>query len=151
MFEHRVKASWGLMDFNGHLGNTAYLDLAADTRMLYFAANGFPPHEFARLRMGPVVRRDEVDYHREIHLLEDVRIDVSIAALAPDASRFRIRNRISRADGVLAARVTSAGGWLDLAARKLVVPPDALREAMASLPRDEDFEVLPSISAPAAR
>jgi len=141
-FEHTFKAGWGLMDFNGHMANRAYLDLAADVRMLFFAANGFPMKEFARLRIGPVVRRDELDYFREIHLLDDVRVDVAIAALSPDGARFRIRNEFFRADGVKAARVTSAGGWLDLSARKLTVPPDALRAALEALPHTEDFEAL---------
>ena len=51
-------AGWGTMDFNGHLANTAYLDLAADVRMAFFAEHGFPPAEFRRLGLGPVVRKD---------------------------------------------------------------------------------------------
>ena len=34
-------AGWGTMDFNGHMGNTAYLNLAADVRMAFFAEHGF--------------------------------------------------------------------------------------------------------------
>ena len=30
-------AGWGTMDFNGHLANTAYLNLAADVRLAFFA------------------------------------------------------------------------------------------------------------------
>ena len=143
-FEHTFKAGWGLMDFNGHMANTAYLDLAADVRLMFFSLHGFPMKEFARLRFGPCMRSDHVEYFREIGLLEDVRVDVAMAALSPDGARFRIRNEFFRSDGVLAARVTSAGGWLDLAARKLVVPPRNLRDALASLPTTSDFEALPN-------
>ena len=31
------RAGWGQMDFNAHMANTAYLDLAADTRLVCFA------------------------------------------------------------------------------------------------------------------
>ena len=55
-------AGWRTMDFNGHLANTAYLDLAADVRMAFFADHGFPPTEFKRLAIGPVVRKDELEY-----------------------------------------------------------------------------------------
>ena len=43
-------AGWRTMDFNGHLANTAYLDLAADVRMAFFAEHGFPPTEFSAAR-----------------------------------------------------------------------------------------------------
>jgi acyl-CoA thioester hydrolase len=53
-------------------------------------------------------------------------------------------NEFYRADGKLAARVTSAGGWLDLAARKLAVPPESLLTALESLPKTAAFEALAS-------
>ena len=56
--------------------------------------------------------------------------------------RSVIRNEFHRADGKLAARVTSTGGWLDLAGRKLFVPPPGLADALRGLDRTDDFEVL---------
>lgn len=52
-------AGWGTMDFNGHMANTAYLDLAADVRMAFFAEHGFPPSEFRQreARYPPAYRR----------------------------------------------------------------------------------------------
>ncbi|HEY4231530.1 MAG TPA: thioesterase family protein [Thermoanaerobaculia bacterium] len=44
------RAGWGTMDFNGHMANTAHLDLAADLRMAFFSERGFPPAEFRRRR-----------------------------------------------------------------------------------------------------
>jgi acyl-CoA thioester hydrolase len=57
---------------------------------------------------------------------------VSHAALAmtPDGARFTLENEIFNAAGERAAVVRSTGGWLDLAARKLVVPAAALIRAM---------------------
>lgn len=126
------------------MANTAYLDICVDVRFSYFASKGFPPGEFAKQRIGPVVRRDEVDYYRELHLLQPIRVTLTLAGLSDDASRFRIRNEIHRDDGQLAARVTSLGGWFDLNARRLVAPPDALAEALRSLDRTEDFQALES-------
>lgn len=132
------------MDFNAHMKNTAYLDKSADVRMLFFAEHGFPTAEFSRLRLGPVVRKDEVEYHREVGLLQEIVITLAIAGAAADGSRFVLRNEICRADGTLCARVTSAGGWLDLAARRLIAPPAPLLAAMQSLDRTADFIDLPS-------
>jgi acyl-CoA thioester hydrolase len=143
-FEKSLHVSWAHLDANGHMANTAYLDIAVDVRFMYFASKGFPASEFARLRIGPVVRHDEVDYYRELHLLQPIRINFMLAGISEDASRFRIRNEIRREDGHVAARVTSLGGWFDLNARKLVAPPDALADALRGLDRTDDFEALES-------
>ena len=135
---------WAHLDANAHMANTAYLDISVDVRMAYFASQGFAATEFARLRIGPVVRRDEVDYFRELHLVDPIRVTFMLAGISDDASRFRIRNEIYREDGQMAARVTSLGGWFDLAARKLIPPPELLANALRALDKTEDFEKLES-------
>ncbi|MFD0739551.1 thioesterase family protein, partial [Lysobacter koreensis] len=84
MFEKRLIAGWGDMDFNSHMRNTAFLDKSADVRMMFFAEHGFPTHEFARRQIGPVVRKDEIEYFKEIRLLEEFRVTLAIAGLAED-------------------------------------------------------------------
>lgn len=143
-FTRTFHVRWADLDFNAHMKNTAYLDLGPDVRMMFFAENGFPMREFERLRIGPVILRDEVDYYRELKLLEPVTVDLVLAGLSEDNKRFRIRNGFFRADGQMAARVTSTGGWLDLDARKLVVPPESLLQALFAMPRSDDFETLPA-------
>jgi acyl-CoA thioester hydrolase len=144
MYSKTLFAGWGDMDFNSHMKNTAFLDKSADVRMMFFAENGFPMAEFVRLKLGPVIMKDEVEYQKEVGLLQEINVTLAIAGLSSDGSRFLMRNEILRPDGKLCARVTSAGGWLDLAARKLVVPPEALLAALKSLPQTSDFAVLPS-------
>lgn len=144
MFSKRLMAGWGDMDFNAHMRNTAYLDKSGDVRMMFFAENGFPVQEFARLRIGPVVMKDEVEYFKEVNLLEEMEVRLLAAGSSSDGSRFRVRNEFCRLDGKLIARVTSTGGWLDLAVRKLIAPPEPLFNAMQTLTKTEDFEVLPS-------
>ena len=150
MYTKTLYAGWADMDFNSHMKNTAYLDKAADVRQMYLAENGFPVEEFTRLRIGPVVMKDEVEYFKEVGLQEQIKVTYALAGHAPDGSRFLLRHDIFRRDGKLSARVTSAGGWLDLNERKLVVPPPALLSAMNSLDKSDDFVVMPSsIKAPA--
>jgi acyl-CoA thioester hydrolase len=132
------------MDFNLHMRNTAFLDKSADVRMVFFAAHGFPVDAFARERVGPVIMRDQVDYVREVGLLEELRVTLAMGGLAPDGSRFLMRNEFGLGDKALAARGTSTGGWLDLQGRKLVVPPSALLTALQLLQRTEAFRTLPS-------
>jgi acyl-CoA thioester hydrolase len=88
--------------------------------------------------------KDEVEYHNEVGLQQQVTVTYALAGHADDGSRFLLRHDIFRPDGKLSARVTSAGGWLNLAERKLMAPPPALLAAMNALERTDDFIALPS-------
>lgn len=144
MYEKTLHAGWGDMDFNSHMKNTAYLDKTADVRQMFLMENGFPIENFLRLGIGPVVRKDEIEYFREVHLQEKIRVTYALAGHSADGSRFLLRHEIFRQDGELSARVTSAGGWLSLTERKLIAPPPSLLSAMNLLERTDDFVVLPS-------
>ena len=136
-------AGWGTMDFNSHMANTAYLNLAADVRMAFFADHGFPPSEFRRLAIGPVIRKDELEYFREVGLHETVTVTYAALAMSADGARFIVENGIWLSSGERAATVRSTGGWLDLRARKLVAPPAELLAAFMQVPRSPDFAELP--------
>lgn len=144
MYSKSFVAGWADMDFNAHMRNTAFLDRAADVRMMFFAENGFPMQEFVTRRIGPVIMRDEVEYVREVALLQEICVTLALAGLAADGSRFLMRNDVLDARGKLCARVTSAGGWLDLGVRRLVAPPAELLTALAALTRTDSFVELPS-------
>ena len=77
-------------------------------------------------------------------LQQEITVTYALAGQAPDGSRFLLRHEVFRTDGKLAARVTSAGGWLNLDERKLIAPPPALLAAMNLLEKTNDFIVLPS-------
>jgi acyl-CoA thioester hydrolase len=140
-----MHARWPDMDFNGHMGATAYLDHAEDCRMRYFEEHGFSMGEFARLRIGPVVRDDSLQYRRELRLNQRARLSLELAGLSPDASRFRLRNTFhSEESGELVASVSSTVGWLDLDQRRLCVPPAELATLLSKLSHVNDFETLSS-------
>jgi len=143
-FSISTVAGWGDMDANAHMANVAYLNKCVDSRMSFFTQNGFPAPEFARRKIGPVVRRDEIEYFREVALLEPITVTLTLGGCAPDGSRFRLVNEVLRADGKVAARVRTEGGWLDLTTRKLTAPPPELMTALQALQRSEDFEELQS-------
>lgn len=143
-FSHTFIIGWEHIDANAHMKNTAYFDLSVTTRMLYFQSQGFPMREFERWHIGPVVRRDEIEYQRESRLLDSLRVTLSLAGVSPDASRFRLRNEFFRTDGQLSARITTEGGWLDLNVRKLVTPPEPLAQVILALPHTDDFQPMRS-------
>jgi acyl-CoA thioester hydrolase len=144
MYRKNLYAGWADMDFNSHMKNTAYLDKAADVRQMYLIENGFPVEEFLRLQIGPAMKKDEVEYFREVRLQERIDVTYAIAGHAEDGSRFLLRHEIYRSDGILAAKVTSSGGWLHLAERRIVAPPPELLAVMNRIEKTDDFVVLPS-------
>jgi acyl-CoA thioester hydrolase len=148
-FSRILHARWGDMDFNGHMRNTAYLDAAADVRMMYFASEGFPLAELQRRRMGPVILHDELDYFRELHLLEPVRVTLAAAGASEDLSHFLLVNEFFRGGDELAARVTSRGGWLDLRTRRFAPPPADLAVAVRRMPRSDAFQTIGTLVRPA--
>ncbi|MCP3900820.1 MAG: thioesterase [Desulfobacteraceae bacterium] len=146
MYEKILYAGWGDMDFNSHMRNTAFLDKSGDVRMMFFAENGFPMTEFMRLRIGPVVLQDKIDYYKEISLLSQIKVRLLLTGLSGDGSKFILRNEFYGADGKIAADVTSSGGWLDLLERKLIAPPEALFSALNKLSKSSDFKALKSFN-----
>ncbi len=139
---------WSDLDGNNHMANTAFLDVCVDVRLGFFEQQGFPRSELARLGFGPVVRRDEVDYLRELRLGQQYLVDLELAGCSDDGSRFALRNTFWLADGTTVATVTSHGGWLDLQARRLVAPPEGLLQVLRAMPRTADFTNLPSSVSP---
>ena len=144
VFRRTLQVRWSDIDFLAHMKNTAYLDAAVDVRFLYFESRGLAARDFAELGIGPVVQRDDVEYFRELRFLDLFTVTHEIAGSSEDFSRFMLRNEFYRPDGKMAARLTSTGGWLDLAARKLIAPPPAVAAALAALARTTDWALLPS-------
>jgi len=142
-FVREFDVGWADLDANAHMRNSAYLDRCVDLRMMFFAAHGYPVSEFSRRRLGPVIRRDEIEYFRELTLLDRFSIDLTLTGMSIDGSRFRLASELLR-ENTRVARVVSTGGWLDLDTRRLIAPPDDLRTLLESIPRPPEFESLPS-------
>ena len=143
-FEQRFRVGWSGLDANHHMGNTSYLDRAHDTRMLFFAQQGFTMSRFAAERFGPVVVRDELVYRKELRLLDEFTVDFELAGLSAEGVRFRVRNTFRNVANEVAAAVTSEGVWFDLEHRRPRVPPPDLDRLMRALRHTKDFTEIPS-------
>lgn len=144
IFEKMFQVGWRDVDPNGHVANMVYLEFAVDTRIAYFESCGFPPSEFLKEGFGPVIKSDLAEYFREAVLHDDLRVTIENGGHSEDLSRFRVINTIYNANGEVAVRITSIGGWLDLKTRKLTEPVGRIKEAWLKLSRTEDFETLRS-------
>jgi acyl-CoA thioester hydrolase len=144
IFEKQFQVGWRDVDPNGHVANMVYLEYAVDTRIAFFESQGFSPNRFVKERFSPVLKSDFTEYFREAVMLDELRVTIENGGNSDDYSRFRVINSIYKADGTLAARVTSIGGWLDLERRKLIEPPEQIKTAWRALRRTDDFEELRS-------
>jgi acyl-CoA thioester hydrolase len=60
--------------------------------------------------------------------------------MSPDGARFKFEHDVWLPGKKKAARIVLAGGWMDMDARKLRIPPDELLRVMREGPRAEAFE-----------
>ncbi|NQV96620.1 MAG: thioesterase family protein [Acidimicrobiaceae bacterium] len=140
--EIKIRTRWGEIDQNGHMRNVAYLDLSANCRMEFFNANGYTLLEFFGAGFGPIVLKDEIEYRAEVRLADELTVTNEFSGMNDDGSRFLFRNRFIRADGKLAASVTSLVIFLDLTTRKKIAPPEKLMNAILSMNKSEDYSVI---------
>ncbi len=142
-FESTLLVGWGDVDALGHMANTAYLNKAADVRLRFLAGHGFTKPELMRIGIVPIARRDAIDYVREFHFHDDLRVNFLLGGLSPDGSHAIWANEFYRGAD-LAAKLTTRIGFMDLRARRLTTPPEELVTALLTLRRTDDFEGLAS-------
>lgn len=133
---------WSDLDGNMHMKNTSYLEYASNIRMTYFFDMGFPPKRMLTMGVGPVAVRDEILYLKEIQLMELFKVTLQLDGLSEDQSRMRLINIFTNEKGVIFGKVTSDGVWFNLLQRKVMPPPDEIKELMLKLPRSETYSVI---------
>ncbi|MBD2768021.1 thioesterase family protein [Hymenobacter sp. BT664] len=127
------RTRWADMDPNGHMRHSAYADYAADQRIVLLTQWGYDAARLAKLRLGPILFREETKFIKEVHIGEEIRVDTQLVSVRDDGSRWTILHTIYKADGRAAATVTVEGAWLDLDRRKLAVPPADLTAAFKTM------------------
>jgi acyl-CoA thioester hydrolase len=142
-FSRRFTVRWADCDANGHLRNTCYSEYAIEVRMAFLAQHRVGLEELRRLGTGPVLLREEIDYLRECHMGEELRVDFTALGLSPDGTRFKVAHDVWKPNGKQAARLVVHGGWMDMATRRLAPPPAELRLLLEQVERADGFETLP--------
>lgn len=148
-FRVRFEVRWADLDANRHLKNTAYSEMATHTRFSFLAGHGFPSERFGTIGLGPVILREETRYLREAHLGDTLELTVELAGASEDASHFLIGHDVLRGR-IRLARVEVEGGWMNLATRRLAVPPTDLRATLEQFPKPADFQLLHTLVSPKA-
>lgn len=142
-FSKSFQVIWADIDANRHMRHSAYYDYAAQMRVMFFSESGYSLEKLAQLNIGPVLFREEAVFLKEIHMNESISVDINLAAMRQDGSRWKIVHNISKSSGEKSAVITVEGAWLDLQKRKLTTPPQELLQAVDQMPKTENFEILP--------
>ena len=133
---------WSDLDANAHMRGPRYLDYAAEMPFFFLFDNGFDLSLFAREQVGPVTFTQQVRHLKEARFGDILTIDHRLRGLAPDASRWAFRHRITRSDGQEVAIVESDGAFFSRVNRRIAPPPAGLVDLIRRLPRDEDYREL---------
>jgi acyl-CoA thioester hydrolase len=147
VFRQAIGLRWADLDPNGHARHSVYYDWGAMARVSYLERKGVGLAWMAANAVGPVLFREEARFLRELRMGDPLEIDLRLSAASPDGRKWQMRHRIFRGAD-LAATIEVDGAWLDLRARKIVVPPEDMVRAFADLGRTEDFSALPGKAPP---
>lgn len=142
-FKVDFKTKWADFDPNRHMRHTAYNEYAAEARVRYFASKNFTIADFTKHNIGPILFHEETFFRKEIHMGEDISVNLKIAGLSDNNERWKITHEIFNEAGKLAAVVKVLGAWLDLSKRKLTVPPQEAAYLFTEGEKTADFEVIP--------
>lgn len=143
IFTEKVSVRWADLDPNGHVRHSAYFDYGAAARVAYLQKHGFGIEWMMKNGIGPVLFREEVKYLRELHMSEEITINVMISGLSEDHRKWKMRHEIRRGNE-LCAIIDMDGAWMDTRLRKIVPAPADLAEIFEGQPHTDDFVVIPS-------
>ena len=139
-FTVNFNTKWSDFDPNRHMRHTAYNDYAAEVRVRYFKEQNFSIEEFSKFNIGPILFTEETSFRKEIHLGENISVDIKLAGLSKNGERWKITHHVFNEAGKLAAIIKVYGAWIDLAKRKLTVPPKEAQFLFDATIKTEDFE-----------
>tara|TARA_R110002049_G_scaffold11147_8_gene53363 strand:+ start:4646 stop:5089 length:444 start_codon:yes stop_codon:yes gene_type:complete len=141
-FQVTFATKWSDFDPNRHMRHTAYNDYAAEVRVRYFAKYNFSIEEFTKHNLGPILFTEETSFRKEIHLGENITVNLKVQGLSENNERWKIVHEVFNEAGKLSAIIKVYGSWIDLSKRKLRIPPIETKEMFDFAERSDDFEVI---------
>lgn len=117
-------------DSQGHLSTNVYLQYAEHARWSLLQAAGIRQRDLLDKGVGPVNLETTVRFQQE--LVAGDEVDVTCTFIWGEGKSLRVAQTITKADGTQAAEITSVGGLMDLAERRLVPHPREHFRALAT-------------------
>lgn len=131
---------WSDFDPNRHMRHTAYNEYAAEVRIRYFSAQNFSIEEFTKHNIGPILFEEYISFRKEIHLGENISVNLKLAGLSENNERWKITHEVFNEAGQLSAIIKVYGAWIDLTKRKLIAPPVEAKHLFSNTEKTDGFE-----------
>lgn len=135
-----IQIRWSDLDPNIHLRHSVYYDWGALSRINFLTGHGLSTELMQQLQIGPILFREECVFRREVRFGDAVTINLELIRAKKDYSRWAIRHTIVKNGDTVAAILTVEGAWIDVAKRKLTIPPKEVSDAFLEMPVGEDME-----------
>tara|TARA_B110000046_G_scaffold40089_1_gene44296 strand:+ start:18912 stop:19355 length:444 start_codon:yes stop_codon:yes gene_type:complete len=139
-FKVTFPTKWSDFDPNRHMRHTAYNEYAAEVRIRYFAEHHFSIEEFTKHNIGPVLFTEETSFKKEIHIGEDISVNIKLSGLSENNERWKIVHEVFNEAEQLSAVIKVYGAWIDLTKRKLTFLPKEAQHLFLHAERTNDFE-----------
>jgi acyl-CoA thioester hydrolase len=133
------KVMWSQIDANMHLRHSAYADFAAQARLQILESLGFDANLLEKLKIGPILFREELIYMREVRPSDTIKVTCVLTHCRRDGSRWSFSQELYRGDGVKAAQINVQGAWVDMVNRKLASLPAEWASKFLDIPKSKDF------------
>ena len=137
-----VQVRWSDLDPNIHLRHSVYYDWGAFCRISFLSEHKLSAELMQQMQIGPILLREECVFKKEIRLGDKVNISLQILKAKKNFSRWTIQHRIMKNNDSVAAIVTVDGAWLNIAKRKLAIPPAEVAAVFSQMPLAENFQWL---------
>jgi len=139
-FSKTISIRWADIDANFHLRHSAYYDFGAQQRMEILEQTGLTMQVMQAQSLGPILLREECVFKKEIRLSDIITINIKIAKMKADASRWTIQHQLLSEENKCCALITVDGAWIDTKKRKLLSPiPTIIINALNAFPKAEGF------------
>ena len=139
-FTFNFTTRWSDFDANVHMRHTAYNDYCAEARLRFFNKFNVTVHDFTKEKIGPILFEENTRFLKEIHLGEDISINLKVLGLSEKGERWKVQQEVYNTKGELSAIITVYGAWLDLVKRKLAVPPSKFQQIFNQAEKTDNFE-----------
>lgn len=139
-FQSTMQVRWSDLDPNFHLRHSVYYDWGALCRMEYLSAAGITIDVMQELGVGPILFREECIFKREIKMGDVVTMNLKLLRSRRDFARWSFQHHIIKNVDTLSAVLTVDGAWMDVAKRKLTIPPPQITQLFEAMVKTEDFE-----------
>lgn len=140
-FSKQISVRWADIDPNFHLRHSVYYDFGSQQRIEILEQAGLTLKLMQEQGFGPIIFREECVFKKEIKLSDVITINVRLASMKPDASRWTIQHQFLNQENKLCALLTLDGAWMDTKLRKLASPtPQIIINVFKLFPKSENFQ-----------